>query len=86
MTAAGIDSTMLMFILEDTDVVLSETQEEVPGITLAAQQMPMVAMLRFKLDEDNTSTSVVSEYGPDHDQDQDQRDIQKEKPDSDMLE
>ena len=85
MTAAGIDSTMLTYMLEDTDVVLSETQEEEPGLTLAAQLMPMATMLRFKIDEDNTSTSVVSEYGPDHDQDQDQEDIPAEKLDSELL-
>ena len=57
-----------------------------PGTTLAAQLTLMVTMLKFKLDVDNTCTSVVSEYGPDHAQDQDQRDTQKEKLISDTLE
>jgi hypothetical protein len=84
--AAEVDSTMLKCILEDTDVVLSEIQDKVPGITLVAQLMLMVATLKFKLDVDNTFTSVVLECGLEQDQSQDQRDIQKEKLISDTLE
>ena len=70
----------------DTDADGSETQDKVPGITLVAQLMLMVAMLKFKLDVDNTFTSVVSESGLDQDQSQDQEDTQKEKLISDTLE
>ena len=86
MTAARIDSTVPKYTLEDTDVASSETQEEEPGTALAAQEMPEVATLELELNQDNISTSVVSEYGLELNHlDQAQEDIQEEKPNSDML-
>ena len=86
MIAASRDSTVPKYSLEDTDVVSSETQEEVPGTALVAQEMPEVTTLELLLNQDNISTSAVSEYGlePNH-LDQDQEPMLEVKPDLDML-
>ena len=68
----------------DTDADGSETQDKVPGITLVAQLKLMVAMLKFKLDVDNTSTSVVSEFGLDQNQDHQEEDTQEENAGSEL--
>ena len=77
MTAAGIDSMVQKYTLVDTIVDTLEIQEEVPGIMLVAQLKPEAIGLRLLVDQDNISTSVVSESGPDHVQDHHQEDIQE---------
>jgi hypothetical protein len=73
-------------MLVDIDADGSETQEEEPGTTLDAQVMPEVATLELLLDQDNISTSVVSELGLELNHlNQDQEAMPEEKPDSDML-
>ena len=86
MTAAGIDSMVLKYSLVDIDADGLETQEEVPGITLAAQLEPEVATLELLLNQDNISISVVSEFGLDLNQlDQNQEPMEEVKLDSDLL-
>jgi hypothetical protein len=84
MTAAGIDSMVLKYMLVDVIVVTLEIQEEVVGITLAAQPVLEAITLRLLVDQDNISTSAVLESGLDQ-IDQSQESIQKEKLDGDSL-
>ena len=69
--------------MADTDAVGSKIQEEAVGITLAVHLEPEVTTSRLLLDEDNISTSAVSEFGPEVDHNQE--DTGEEKLDSDML-
>ena len=47
--------------LEDINVVFSETQDKVPGLHSTAEEEETSS--RLLEDQDNTSTSVVSEFG-----------------------
>ena len=61
LTAVMEESMVLESWLEDTNAVLSETQEKVPGLQLTAEEEETSS--RLLEDQDNTFTSVVSEFG-----------------------
>ena len=90
LTAAVEELTVLESWLEDTNAVLSETQDKVNGLPLTVTEEEDSS--RLSEDQDNTSTSVVSEFGDmveelqQRDQLQDQRDQEELEEDWDSTE
>ena len=80
-----IESTEPPYILVESDAVSSIDQDKVLGLMSIALIMPEVTTLKSKQDQDNISTSVVSESGPEPDVSvMVQEDTQEVKQDSDM--